>query len=75
MIKFVNKKYIRLDSKTSHFTIYYSVSDIVLGILLIGLVSIFICNYWTTVINPKPTKYPVMFERGDYTMMRAPAKP
>lgn len=45
MIKFIKKKHVHEDKPDAKFVIYYSVSDIVLGFLLIGLVSFFVVNY------------------------------
>jgi len=45
MIKFVHKKHINLTPKTSKIIIYYSISDLILGLLLIILVGFFIYNY------------------------------
>lgn len=45
MLKLVHKKHIFKNLYNSRLTIYYSVSDIVLGIALIMLVAFFIYNY------------------------------
>ncbi len=45
MLKFVHKKHMHKDRPEAKFVIYYSVSDIVLGLLLIILVSFFAVNY------------------------------
>lgn len=45
MLKFIHKKHIHKNVGTKAFVIYYSVSDIVLGFLLIVLVGFFIYNY------------------------------
>lgn len=46
MLKFIHKKHINQQAKSKfRFVIYYSASDIVLGILLIALTSFFIYNY------------------------------
>lgn len=45
MIKFVHKKHIHKNRPEAKFVIYYSVADIVLGILLISLTFFFAINY------------------------------
>jgi hypothetical protein len=45
MLKFLHKKHIYKNLKNSKLTIYYSISDIFLGSLLIILVLFFIYNY------------------------------
>lgn len=45
MLKFVHKKHINETKSKYRFVVYYSASDIVLGILLIALTSFFIYNY------------------------------
>jgi hypothetical protein len=45
MIKFIHKKHIHKAPNVKAFIIYYSVSDIILGFLLIVLVAFFIYNY------------------------------
>ena len=45
MIKFINKKHIAKNEETGKITIYYSVSDIFLGVVLFALVAFFINDY------------------------------
>ena len=45
MIKFIHKKHINQSSQNAKIVIYYSISDIVLGIVLMALVAFFIYNY------------------------------
>ena len=45
MIKFIHKKHIHKDPQIKGLAIYYSLSDIILGSLLIVLVAFFIYNY------------------------------
>lgn len=45
MIKFIHKNHIHQDAHTKALIIYYSLSDIVLGLLLVVLVGFFIYNY------------------------------
>lgn len=45
MFKFVHKKHMYKDKPAAKFVIYYSISDIVLGILLIAFVSFFAVSY------------------------------
>jgi hypothetical protein len=45
MIKLVHKKHMQKGSHGTKLVIYYSVSDIVLGILLLVLTGFFIYNY------------------------------
>lgn len=45
MFKFVEKKHVYKDRPEAKFVIYYSVPDIILGILLMGLVLFFAWNY------------------------------
>ena len=58
MLKFVHKKHINQQAKSKfRFVIYYSASDIVLGILLMALTTFFIYNYLQANIYPsKPTE-------------------
>ena len=45
MFKFVHKNHMRATKHESKIVIYYSLSDIVLGFLLVVLVAFFIYNY------------------------------
>lgn len=45
MLKFVHKKHINKNPNTKALIIYYSLSDIILGLLLVTLVAFFIYNY------------------------------
>ena len=45
MLKFIHKDHINKDPKSKRLVIYYNLSDVVLGFLLIVLVSFFIYNY------------------------------
>lgn len=47
MIKFIHKKHAHLNPNTGKFVVYYNLSDIVLGFLLVILVAFFIYNYLT----------------------------
>ncbi len=51
MIKFIHKKHINKVPHTSKFVVYYSVTDIILGILLLVFVVFFIANYWQSQKN------------------------
>ncbi|MDE2312305.1 MAG: hypothetical protein KGJ93_04455 [Patescibacteria group bacterium] len=44
MVKFVHKRY-QHKTPPAKLVIYYSLSDIVLGILLVGLVAFFVVSY------------------------------
>jgi hypothetical protein len=50
MIKFIHKKHMQKENG-SKFVIYYNVSDIVLGVMLLSLVAFFIHNYISTSLN------------------------
>ena len=45
MIKFIHKKHINRNIENGKIIIYYSVSDIILGIILVSLVIFFIHDY------------------------------
>lgn len=45
MIKFIHKKHSESDFGKGKIVIYYNVSDIVLGIMLVALVAFFINDY------------------------------
>ena len=45
MIKFIHKSQIHKRPQTRAFVVYYSVSDIILGLLLFSLVAFFAYNY------------------------------
>ena len=45
MIKFVHRKHTNQNQKTDKIVIYYSLLDIILGLLLMVLVAFFIYNY------------------------------
>lgn len=52
MIQFIHKKHAHLNPKTAKLIIYYSFSDLVLGLLLIVLVAFFIYNYLVMSLSP-----------------------
>jgi hypothetical protein len=58
MIKFINKKHINKDKTGTKLVIYYSVSDIVLGIILLILVGFFIDNYLNENLYPPKNNHP-----------------
>lgn len=45
MVKFLHKKHIYKNPQTKSLVIYYNLSDIILGFLLVVLVAFFIFNY------------------------------
>lgn len=45
MIKFIHKKHINKHPRTAKVVIYYSLSEILLGLLLVALSIFFIYNY------------------------------
>jgi hypothetical protein len=45
MIKFIHKKHINNDIEKGKIIIYYNVSDIVLGIILLALVAFYMHDY------------------------------
>jgi hypothetical protein len=45
MIKFIHKKHINQDVEKGKIIIYYNVSDIVLGIILLALVAFYMHDY------------------------------
>lgn len=60
MFKFIHKKHLHFNPKTSKIVIYYNIPDIVLGILFTGLTVFFVYNYlsdsfhWATQDNFHP---------------------
>ncbi|MEI7765354.1 MAG: hypothetical protein WCI93_02090, partial [bacterium] len=50
---FIQKKYINGENKKGQITIYYSISDIFIGIMLIGLVAFFINDYLSHSLGKK----------------------
>ncbi len=69
MIKFLHKKHIHYSDKSSRLVIYYSVSDIVLGTLLMILVAFFVNDYLTTHFF---SKNPNMVNTGYHAQMGNP---
>ena len=59
MFKFIHKNHIHKDPHTKALVIYYNISDIVLGFLLIVLVAFFIYNYLETSFHTAATDYAV----------------
>jgi hypothetical protein len=45
MVKFIHKKHVQHTAHGNALVIYYSLSEIILGILLIGLVTFYIVAY------------------------------
>jgi len=56
MIKFIHKKHIKNDTETGKIIIYYSLSDILLGVLLFGLVVFFIQDYLSHTLGEERNK-------------------
>ena len=54
MIKFIHKNQIHKHPKTKFFVIYYSLSDVILGLLLFILVAFFAYNYVYEQLFSKP---------------------
>lgn len=57
MIKFVHKKHISKARSGNKAVVYYSVSDIVLGVVLWALVAFFVISYLNVNLHPKQTGY------------------
>ena len=57
MLKFIHKKHMHKNRPEAKFVIYYSVSDIVLGFLLVVLVGFFAISYLQDHLNPSTGVY------------------
>ncbi len=53
MIKFLHQKQLEKKLSPGKIVIYYSFTQIVMGVLLIGLISFYVYSYWQTNYGPK----------------------
>ena len=58
MFKFVKNTHMKKPHNKNKIIITYSISEIILGILLVAMVSFYIYNYLTNAFNPPPKNLP-----------------
>ena len=75
MIKFIHKKHFHKPTGGYKFIIYYDMSEIVLGVLLVSLVGFFVYNYLQNNLAYKQAEpYPVVQSSNPAFSTQKPTK-